>query len=55
MFCQPPKPVYIRVLEELCLQFRVDSKPVAALLCVLIANGVLYILLIPIVVGSTYL
>ena len=50
MYCHPPTPLYILILEHLELQFRVASKPVAALITVLIINGTLYIMLIPIVV-----
>ena len=48
MYCHPPTPLYILILEHLELQFRVASKPVAAL----IINGTLYIMLIPIVVQT---
>ena len=53
MYCHAPKPLYTLMLEHLELQFRVASKPVAALITLLIANGTLYILLIPIVVHCT--
>jgi len=52
MYCHPPTPLYILILEHLELQFRVASKPVAALITVLIINGTLYIMLIPIVVHT---
>ena len=55
MYCHAPKPLYILMLEHLELQFRVASKPVAALITLLIANGTLYILLIPIVVHCTHI
>ena len=51
MYCHPPKPHYIKFLEHLELQFRVESKPVVALLFILIVIGVLYIFLLPFTVS----
>ena len=51
--CDPPKPGYQLLLEDLQLRFYIQSQPIVALLVLLLGNGALYSLLIPAVVGYT--
>ena len=52
MLCHPPKPGYVEALEDLEMRFRIESKPVVGLICLLIINGGLYLSIIPFAVST---
>ena len=52
MYCKPPVPSYVKGLEQLELKFRVQSKPVVALILLFLFNLVLYTVLLPVVVSA---
>lgn len=52
MYCKPPVPSYIKGLERLELKFRLQSKPVVALILLFLLNSVLYIVLLPVIVSA---
>lgn len=51
MYCHPPKPAYMEMLENLEMHFRIESIPITILLSLLIVNGGLYFILVPFAVS----